>query len=162
MLRNSKAIELVLDGSSRCLGCQQGNCTDREELHNVPLRENRRKKPRRDVMQGLLGVGSLTAGGRTLGLIYEGIDTPHNPPRREMRGMSIRAIHESPHHTVPSSLHIKHNKQVERRSGPLEETRTTSHGGPRCVHASFVLIKTETETNRTGEGRGAGIQGETR
>jgi hypothetical protein len=44
MLHNSIAVELVLNGSTRCLSCQQGNCTDREKLHGVSSRANQKNE----------------------------------------------------------------------------------------------------------------------
>lgn len=44
MLHNSIAIELVLDRSTRCLSCQQGNCAGREKLHSVSSSENQKNE----------------------------------------------------------------------------------------------------------------------
>lgn len=40
MFQDREAIETMLDGSTRCLCRQQGNSSNREELHGAVLQKN--------------------------------------------------------------------------------------------------------------------------
>lgn len=145
MLHKSEAIEHVLDGSTRCLSCQQGNCADREKLHSFSSRWNQKNEAYEGGNARSSESRELDYRGRSFGLIYDGLATPHDPPRCKMRESSILAIHKSAR-IAPclSSWSIKHdNKPVERMWALGKRPEQICHGRPRCVHASFVLTKTE-------------------